>query len=541
MLKKAFPLGGGDIAHGDGRSSLVVLRNPSWEYQTKSIRLDETIGLAAIPGTPLLVRQRHPREFLISNQGIKAGESLRVELEPFGVRMIQVDTRLPDEPYLGGIPYEVVPGPGADSFDVRLLGEPGRSYDVSFHNFGGRAVLSEGRAVDTAAGRTWPVRFSGPLLAEKPFVRFKDLVDAPSGRIDGAYLAELAKFTVDDEALEMRELQALKSAPSALPEIEACRAYMEKKVITAEGRARNAFDDDPSTRWSDGYPTRSPFTGSPAPYRSDTSLWRIDLGASTDLRKLVLQIVRRTEAGFLEAVEVSADLKTWIRVDGLSLEKAVGIPLSTELRQRGRTLKIFDIEAGDNKPVRIEVPLPPNKSRYVRIRGRNFGVAEIEGYDGQGRKLDRGSWRATNFFGETPRPGRVLHSEARLREFRAGQEFAVAVHAGAAKFDPVDGVYVTASVDGKIIVPRHRVPSYPYHNYEWNCSWLKSEGLGGMTFRLPVQKEWLGKTVEFTVVLFGAGLDGAGAELHLVTPQAKPAEGRLQVRPVQAPPRGPSK
>ena len=84
------------------------------------------------------------------------------------------------------------------------------------------------------------------------------------------------------------------------------------------------------------------------------------------------------------------------------------------------------------------------------------------------------------------------------------------------------------------------MPSYPYHNYEWNCSWIKNEKLGGMTFRLPVQKEWLGKAVEFYVVLFGEGLDEARAELHLVTPQTRPSERRLQVRPIQALKNGPS-
>jgi hypothetical protein len=97
MLKKAFPLSDGDIAHGDGRSSLIVLRNPTWAYRTKSVPLDGTIGLAAAPGTPLTVRQRHPREFLVSKQGIKAGESLRIELEPFDVQMIQVELLLDQE------------------------------------------------------------------------------------------------------------------------------------------------------------------------------------------------------------------------------------------------------------------------------------------------------------------------------------------------------------------------------------------------------------------------------------------------------------
>ncbi len=532
MLKQAFPLADGDIAHGDGRSSLLILRNPTWGYQTKVVRLDGTIGLAAAPGTPLTIRQRYPHEFLISNRETKAGESLRIELEPFAVRMIQVDVGLPDEPYLGGIPYEIVPGPNAASFDVKLLGAAGQQAAVSFHNFGGRSVLSEGRAVNAGEGQPWRIRFPGRPPGGTPFSRLRDFADAPPGGLDGSYLAEFAKFTVDDDALEIREMAVLARAPSALPEIEACRDYMRRQVITAEGSARNAFDDDPATRWSDGYARRSEFTGSPAPYRSDASLWRIDLGGLTDLRKLALHIVRRTEDGFLEAVETSPDLKTWARADGLSLEKTQGIPLFTELRQRGRRIKVFDVQVGDNKAVLIEVPLPPGRSRYVRLRGRNFSVSEIVGYDAQGRKVDRTRWHATNFFGETPRPGRVLKAQHALAvaDYRPGQEFAVAVHSGPAKFDPVDGAYVVAVVDGKVVVPRHRAPAYPYHNYEWNSSWLKTQKLGGMTFRLPAREEWAGKAVEFYVMLFGDGLDAATAELHLVTPREQAVERRLQVR-----------
>jgi len=390
--------------------------------------------------------------------------------------------------------------------------------------------------VNAAEGEPWRIRFPGRPPGGKPFSRSRDFVDAPPGGIDGSYLAELAKFTVDDDALEIREMDALSRAASALPEIEACRDYMRRKVITAEGSARNAFDGDPATRWSDGYSRRSEFTGSPAPYRSDASLWRIDLGGLTDLRKLALHIVRRTEDGFLEAVETSPDLKTWARADGLSLGPAQGIPLFTELRQRGRRIKVFDVEVGDNKPVLIEVPLPPGRCRYVRLRGRNFSVSEILGYDGQGREVDRGRWHATNFFGETPRPGRVLKAQHALAgaDYRPGQEFAVAVHAGPARFDPIDGVYVTAVVDGKVVVPRHRVPAYPYHNYEWNSSWLKTQKLGGMTFRLPAREEWAGKAVEFYVMLFGDGLDAATAELHLVTPRERAVERRLQVRSAPA-------
>jgi hypothetical protein len=528
LLKSAFPLPEGDIAHSDGRSSLVLVRNMSWETKVKTIALDGSIGLSAAPGTALTVRQRHPYELLMSKQsaGFTAGAALSFEMDPFSIRLIQVDTGIPADPFLAGLPYEIIPGPDARSFGVKLLGSPGQAYDASFVNFGGRTVRSDDGAAVPAGSAPWRVAFPGTPAAGTAFSRRAEFTDDPAAAADGERLTELAKFTLDDDALEIREMEALKRSPSRLPEIEACRAYMWTKVIAAEGSHRNAFDGDPLTRWSDGFPRRSPFTGSPAAYRSDASLWRIDMGKPTDLAKLELRIVRRTDSASLDAVETSSDLKAWAKVEGLSLKAAEGIPLFTELKQRGKAVKIFDVDSGDGTPVVIGIPLPKGPSRYIRIRGRNFSVSEILGYDGQGRSLDRSAWHATNFLGETSAPRRVLKSVDVLKDYAPGREYAVAVQAGPAKFDPVDGVYVVALVDGNPIVPRHRAPSYPYHNYEWTSG---SPKLAGMTFRLPVEKEWLGKTVEFRVMMFGDGADGAGAVLRLVTPKKAFAEKQLRV------------
>jgi len=518
LLKTAYPLPGGDIAHADGASSLVLVRNMTWEPAVKTIPLDASIGLAAAPGAPLTVRQRHPWEMLMKRAGDGAvlGGTLPVELDPFSLRLIQIDTVAPAEPLVAGVPYEIVPGPDARSFDIKLLGTPGRKADVAFLNFGDRTVLTRAGQVLPAGDRPWPITFPGAAAAGPSFARLADFRDDPAGDAEGQRLAELAKFSIDDDALEIREMVRLKREPSSLAEIEACRAYMWDKVAAAEGTFRNAFDGDPGTRWSDGFPRRSPFTGSPAAYRSETSLWRIDLGQPTDLATLELRIVRRTDAAFLEAVETSSDLTTWTRTDGSSLAAAESIPAAGSLRQRGKTVKIFDVDAGDEKPVAISVPLAGGPCRYVRIRGRNFGVSEILGFDGAGRSLDRSGWRATNFLGETPAPRRVLTAVHVPADDAPGREYAVAVTAGPAKFDPVDGVYVVALVDGRPVVPRHRAPSYPYHNYEWNSGAPK---LAGMTFRLPIDPAWKGKTVEFRIMMFGDGADGARAELRLVTPK----------------------
>ena len=223
---------------------------------------------------------------------------------------------------------------------------------------------------------------------------------------------------------------------------------------------------------------------------------------------------------------------TWTRIGGLSLGAADRIPASGSLRQRGKTIEIFDVDAGDRKPVTIAVPLSGGPCRYVRIRGRNFSVSEIAGYDSAGRALDRSGWRATNYLGETPEPSRVLTAVHVPRGAARGREYAVAVTAGPAKFDPVDGVYVVALVDGQPVVPRHRAPSYPYHNYEWNSGGPK---LAGMTFRLPIDPAWEGRTVVFRVMMFGDGAAGADAVLRLVTPRPLFAKVPLIVGPAEAP------
>ena len=534
LLKRAYPLPGGDIAHADGSSSLVLVRNMTWEPAVKTVRLDASIGLAAAPGTPLTVRQRHPWEMLMkrAGEGAVAGGTLQVELDPFSLRLIQIDAVPPAEPIIAGVPYEIVPGPDPRSFDITLLGTPGRTVDVTFLDLGDRTVRTgSGRPVPTG-DKPWPITFPGTPAAGPSFARLADLRDDPAAAADGQRLAELAKFGIDDDALEIREMVRLKREPSKWAEIEACRAYMWDKVVAAEGTFLSAFDGDPGTRWSDGFPRRSPFTGSPAAYRSETSLWRIDLGRPTDLAKLELCVVRRTDTAFLEAVETSSDLRTWTRTEGSSLAAAESIPATDPLRRRGKTIKIFDVDAGDKKPVVIGIPLAKGPWRYIRIRGRDFGVSEILGYDGAGRPLDRRGWRATNFLGETPAPRRVLSAVHVPAGDAPGREYAVAVTAGPANFDPVDGIYVVALVDGRAVVPQHRAPSYPYHNYEWNSGAPK---LAGLTFRLPIERAWKGRTVEFRVMMFGDGADGARAELRLVTPKPVFVPMTLRAGPPERP------
>jgi hypothetical protein len=535
ILKKIYHLEEGDIAHSNGKSSLIVLRNMTWERATKTIPLDKRIGLNISNGTSITIRQRHPFEYTYSGQGedYRAGSVFSVILEPFEIKLIQIDAEHPKESMIAGIPYEIIPYPDHENYDVELLGEPGKEYELTLYNFEGKDLrwVDKSPVFPTEKERKrLRIRFPGDPIKRNYFAPLGEFAKLPCEAVAGEYLAELAKFTIDDNALEIREMEHLKKNPSRFPEVEACRSYMWDKVIQTHTYDRNAFDGDHSTRWSDGYPMRSPFTGTPRPYRSDTSLWRIDMGDHVDLRKLELLIVRRTEDAHINSVELSSDLRNWVKIEDIETSGLHEIPFFQELRRRRGNIRIYDVQASDERPVRIAVEFPENRSRYIRIHGRNFSVSEIFGYDGKGKKISRQKWHATNFYGLTTEPKRILKLNHSLTDHWPGQEFAVAVYAGDKKFHPVDDVYVAVLVGGEIVIPRHRAPSYPYHNYEWNSWWLKEQGLSGMTFRVPSRPGWTGKDIEFFILLFSENTTNVKAKLFLVTPE-KPFQKRtLTVR-----------
>ncbi len=196
----------------------------------------------------------------------------------------------------------------------------------------------------------------------------------------------------------------LKREPSSLAEIEACRAYMWDKVVAAEGtvpqRLRRRSRDALERRLPPAQPVhRQPGRLSQRDFPLADRSW----ASRPTWRRLELRVVRRTDAAFLEAVETSSDLRTWARVGGLSLAAADGIPPSAELGSAARRSGSSTSTRATRSPSRSPSRLPAGPCRYVRIRGRNFSVAEILGYDGAGRLLDRERLEGHEFPGRDAR------------------------------------------------------------------------------------------------------------------------------------------
>ncbi len=62
--------------------------------------------------------------------------------------------------------------------------------------------------------------------------------------------------------------------------------------------------------------------------------------------------------------------------------------------------------------------------------------------------------------------------------------------------------------------------------------WLLTNALSGLTFRLPVRKEWKGKHLHIQVFLFGEEVESIEARIYRVTPRKPFVTRVLEVAPL---------
>ncbi len=80
-------------AHCEGRRGFVFLNNDYFESRRVELRLDESLGLDAKPGTSLLVASQFPEPASLvrpDGKSFKAGDALQLWLRPFEVLMLEI-------------------------------------------------------------------------------------------------------------------------------------------------------------------------------------------------------------------------------------------------------------------------------------------------------------------------------------------------------------------------------------------------------------------------------------------------------------------
>lgn len=256
------------VSRGNEKTRLITLRNNTWEPITRTLALDEVIGLNASGARE--ARLFHPYEEILGTD-LKSTDTVSVTIHPFRSLLVMVTTEDCPEPSLESGPYRVIKNlPGQKPVIEKLI----------------------------------------PLNLKKPWHRqLAELTPADLPE-NWEALYESTCYAADNNALELRSLD--RSGPTQIPAVSKARqAFLDQPLI--KGRAlwdQFLFDGDETTVF-DVYAT-----GRDA--RLEGGCLRVDFGKAIALDRITLktQAQDRTLINLLlSGAEFSADLVTWTKAE----------------------------------------------------------------------------------------------------------------------------------------------------------------------------------------------------------------------------------
>jgi hypothetical protein len=454
------------LSRGDERTRLITLRNLTWLPVTRTIRLDEEIGLAE--GSVVQLTQYHPVGRLIGH--FRRGQSVTVEVLPFRSCLLIATTEKKKEITIEGCDYEIVQNIPGKPLRINLLGMPGSSAKVTVRVPGKNKVpasLDGNSIAGLSAGNPLSVTFPGAPPKYSYHRKLGTLIDKPVPA-DAEALYEATCFAADNNALEARSL--IRSGATSIPEVKQAReAFVNQELFIDRGLwDRNLFDGSLETAF---YPGRR---WGRSDIRLNGGALRLDMGKLTLLDSLRIivgdeQALQPFKSWEAIRMQVSADLSSWTTLLVLA-GKAMTLPLD-----RGQ-------------PV-----------RYVRLPGSPERVLEIEGYL-KGKPVSREDWRASNLFS----PYRPVMPEAAyetsfvLTEIPKGSYLAIALNGTHGD----EGAYAAIRVNGKPVGAPDR--SISYRTNAWEYPVQRSES--NYTYYIPLTEDMIGAKIDALVLLMKNGV-----------------------------------
>ena len=458
------------LARGDNGTRFLTLRNLSWNPVTYTIRLNDEVGLQD-NRKQVKVRMYHP---YIEDLGTyKYGSEMKVTVLPFRAALVKI-TNQPerDKVAITGIPYQIINDKVGNTVEVKLLGMAGKSYNVRIERGGSkfRTAQVDGKALNALAkGKTVRLSFDGKALKED-YHRLLAKMEEVGVPDDASSLYYATCFAADNNALETRELK--RSGETAIPEVKAARdAFFNQKLfVEREIWDRYLFDGKQETAFSMNMRWWDLREGS-------KSAFYLDFGRQIEIDRLVMETIDEyslspwaTDEGV--DVEVSADLKTWQRINILASTK-MEIPLSS---------------AG--------------AIRYLKLPKSPLRLTEIYGFR-NGKQLDRKEWRANNLFRDYNVAGakatQAWKTTVRLTEKARGAYICVAANGQHGN----EAVWAAAKIGDRFIGCPDRAPSFQSNPWEYT---VKKRPMNN-TFYIPVTDEMIGRDLEIWLLGLEGGYD----------------------------------
>jgi hypothetical protein len=367
-----------------------------------------------------------------------------------------------------GAPFQVVRNVEGKSILIDVLGAQGTEAEITLANHKGyeSAVISGISAKvlpeekELLKGKPSTIAFGGQKLTHQTHRKIAGMKesDIPA---DAEALYEATVFAADNNALEVRSLE--RSGPTNIPEVRNARdAFFNQDAFVNRGIwDKNLFDSDMETGF---WPSKK----YDIELRVKGGALRLDLGEIIDIDQLIVHVPNHfalhpllPEEG--NYVEISSDLKHWETITYMA-----------------RTKMIIDIH---------------KKTRYLRFRRQPQQIVEIEGIF-NGEVIDRSKWRASNLFAY---PSRMKCEKSwsttfTLPEVAEGSYLSIALNGK----HGVEGAYVAAKIDGKLVGAPDRAASYPSNTWEY----VNAKRDANYTYYIPLGESVVGKEIEIFVMAY---------------------------------------
>jgi len=459
------------VSRGNEETRLITMRNISWNPTNYEIQLGEEIGMADTKSVRVV--QIHPYEKLIGD--FKSNDKVTVAVEPFRSALFIVTSEEYDEPLVKGVAFNVVRNVEGKSILIDLLEEPGAESEISLAEYNDYKSVRINGAINKnlLKGKLETIHFKGETLNLKAGRKIADMpvVEIPA---DAESLYEATIYSADNNALEVRSL--LRSGESTIPEVKNARdVFFNQDAFVNRGIwDRNLFDSNMETGF---WPSKK----YDIDLRVKGGALRLDLGEIVHVDQIVVHVPNHYAVHPLlpeegNYVDVSTDLITWKTVTFLAGTK-------------------MTINIGGNV-------------RYLRFKRQPQQIVEIEGYY-NGKPLDRTKWRASNLFAYPDRMQceKSWSAKFALDEIANNSYLSVALNGK----HGVEGAYVAARIDGKLVGAPDRAASYPSNTWEY----VNAKRDANYTYYIPLKEADVGKEIEVFVLAYDKENTGIQPEIWI--------------------------
>lgn len=422
-------MGAASVSRGDDKRRFITMGNATWEKQTYSITLDESIGLK--PCESVTVVTRHPTVRVIGK--FNYGETVSVPMNPFRAYLIEIcdSTVCDDEPQ--DCEYTVIHSRDGVPHEIKLLKTSGDVYTES-----GKMIYS-GAAFDNTEPA--PV-----FLGEA-----RDC-DIPA---DSEAMYESTCFALDNDSLEKRSLR--RSGETSIPQVKAARdSFFGQKTYILRGcDGEFLFDKSPDT-FFDG---QSKFYA--GGLRIDGGCLRVDLGEIVDCDCIEIEYYSTNGHGETEQIvpqtsperaEISENLHNWNTISRTS--ERIGEDYMMEYVRAS----VHDIKT--DKGVRKTAVYGGGRVRYFRMNeplDRIFAFRVMK----NGRDVTPSYAKANNLMASYDKKKTVFAKKVTVTPDKTGR-LAIAINGQHGR----EGVYCAAKVNGRPLGFPERAPSYPSNIWE---------------------------------------------------------------------------